>query len=244
MHKTFDHILLLGRPAAGKSEFIDFMKKCHEEDRAANYHIGNFEELDDFAWLWEKFLEDDQWELAGCKRLFSKKLEDSNYVVVPEAFKIYDFMIQKFNTEVFDRYVKKPEFYADGTCIIEFARGREDGYKRSLNALSKDVLDRAAILYVNVSFEESWRRNIARFEEKLANSILCHMAPKELMEHFYKIDDWANITSGNGSGYLDLKNGRVPFVTMNNEPEIKDYNRIAPRYRTALDELWKLQSAK
>ena len=34
MTRTFDHLLLLGRPAAGKSEFIDFMKKTTDAERA------------------------------------------------------------------------------------------------------------------------------------------------------------------------------------------------------------------
>ena len=55
MTKTFDHLFILGRPAAGKSEFMDFMKKISDAERSERFHIGHFVELDDFVWLWEKF---------------------------------------------------------------------------------------------------------------------------------------------------------------------------------------------
>jgi predicted kinase len=43
-----DVILLIGRPAAGKSETIDFLKQLPDEKRLQEYHIAPFEELDDF----------------------------------------------------------------------------------------------------------------------------------------------------------------------------------------------------
>jgi len=47
MATVFENLLLLGRPASGKSEFIDFMKNVNDEERAKRYHIGPFEELDE-----------------------------------------------------------------------------------------------------------------------------------------------------------------------------------------------------
>ena len=92
MTKTFDHILLLGRPAAGKSEFIDFMEKTDSKERAEEFHLGKMKGMDDFFWLWEKFLEDDQWEEAGYPRIFSEK-NGSNYnVIFPDQVKLYDLM--------------------------------------------------------------------------------------------------------------------------------------------------------
>ncbi len=242
MTTTFDHILLLGRPAAGKSEFIDFMKKTSDAERAERYHIGKFEELDDFVWLWDKFMEDDLWEEAGCERLFSKRY-DSNYGLKPGMGKLFDLMLTRFNHEAAARYISHPGFYRDGTVIVEFARGGNDGYRKALPALSKEILERAAILYVKVSFDESWRRNVARYEEKLAHSILAHMVPRETMDAFYRLDDWDSYTSGRPEGVLDVKGVRVPFVTMNNEPELKERGPLAERYGPALDKLWKLRNA-
>ena len=49
---TFDILLLIARPAAGKSEIIDHLKNMPIEDRVQLFHIGEFEEIDDFPMLW------------------------------------------------------------------------------------------------------------------------------------------------------------------------------------------------
>ena len=58
MSDRFEIIILLGRPAAGKSEVIDFLKKTPVEERLRRFHIGRFEEIDDFPMLWTWFEED------------------------------------------------------------------------------------------------------------------------------------------------------------------------------------------
>lgn len=239
MTRTFDHILLLGRPAAGKSEFIDFMKHTPDAVRSERYHIGSFVELDDFPWLWEKFVEDDLWEEAGYERVFSDRVK-GNYGTRPDQGRIYDFMLSKFNQAVAQQYLSKPEFYREGTLIIEFARGGEEGYRNALGRLSKGILERAAIFYVQVSFDESWRRNVARYQEKFKDSSLQHMAPKEVMERFYRIDDWEALTEKRPHGTLHFQGVDVPFVTMYNEPELKEYEALSKRYGPHLDQLWEL----
>ena len=237
--KTFDHLLLLGRPAAGKSEFIDFMKNTPDAERAEKFHIGRFEELDDFPWLWEKFLEDDEWEAAGFERQFSERIS-GNYAVRKDKAHLYDLMLAKFNHAVAERYLTRPDFYKDGTLIIEFARGGSEGYKNALSRLSKEVLDRAAIFYVKVDFEESWRRNVARYQEKMKESSLFHMAPREIMERFYKTDDWDLVTGKKESGKLSFQGIEIPFVTMLNEPELKERGPLEARYKPCLDRLMEL----
>lgn len=237
MPKTFDHLIIIGRPAAGKSEFCDFMKKTPDTERAEQYHIGKFEELDDFPWLWEKFVEDDMWEEAGYPRIYSDR-NGKNYDVKPDKGCLYDFMFTKFNHAIASKYLSRPEFYRDGTLFVEFSRGLENGYKNAFTRLSKDVLCKAAILYIKVSFEESWRRNVARYEEKLRHSILSHMLPRPAMEAFYKNEDWDKYTGDKDSGTLLLHGLNVPFVTMNNEPELKDREPLAKRYGPALDALF------
>jgi hypothetical protein len=239
MSKTFDHLLILGRPAAGKSEFIDFMKKTEDRERADEYHIGKFKVVDDFFWLWEKFLEDDMWEQAGYDRIFSNKAADGNYnVKIPDQLKLYDFLFAKFNYKINKEYLSNPSFYDDGTLFIEFARGRENAYKNSLSRLSRPTLEKAAILYVQVDFEESWRRNVARYQEKLKHSSLAHMAPRETMEAMYFADDWKELTNGKETGYLDFHGVKIPFVTMNNTPELKEREPLALRYGPHLKKLF------
>ena len=52
-------LILIGRPASGKSEIIDYLQKLGDIERRAKFHIGNLEVLDDFPMLWTWFEEDD-----------------------------------------------------------------------------------------------------------------------------------------------------------------------------------------
>lgn len=45
---TFEILLLIGRLAAGKSEIIDYLKSTPLDERIDRFHIGNFDEIDDF----------------------------------------------------------------------------------------------------------------------------------------------------------------------------------------------------
>lgn len=167
---TFDVLLLLGRPASGKSEFIDFMTKLSPDHRAGKFFIAPFQIADDFPILWNLFLQDDVWESVGRDRVFSKRC-DSNYAVGDDA--VWDFLIEKINQHV----LTSTDFSSlthRKTTIIEFSRGGSSGYRNALERLSPDILNRAAALYVSVSFEESWRRNIARYDENKRDGILTH----------------------------------------------------------------------
>lgn len=239
MNNTFKHLFILGRPAAGKSEFIAFIKNTPLTERTATFHIGRFEEMDDFLWLWEKFIEDDLWEEAGFRRLYSKRL-GPNYALNPEDGRLFDFCLARFNREIRERYLAYPEFYNDATLIIEFSRGGEDAFGHAFSKLSNVIFERAAIFYIDVSFDESWRRNVARYEENLRHSVLAHMVPRETIDAFYKTNDWEKLTKGQDDGFLDIHGIRVPFVTMKNEPELPPGPEIGLRYKKALTTLWRL----
>jgi hypothetical protein len=62
------------------------------------------------------------------------------------------------------------------------------------------------------------------------------------MDKFYPYDDWSQFTSGKKEGVLDIAGVKVPFVTMNNEPESKDPDILDERYSNALGALWDLYS--
>lgn len=236
MERTFDHLIIIGRPACGKSEFVDFMKKTPLAERMSKFHIGNIKELDDFLWLWEKFEEDDMWEKMGRPRIYSKGVEGS-YVITKSE--VLDLMFAKFNHEIKKNYLSHQEFYKDSTLFIEFSRGDklDGGYRKALNMFSIEVLERAVILYINVSFEESVRRNTARYVEKLKYSILAHKVPEEDLRRFSESQDWESFTEGRESGKLTLNGIEVPFVTMNNVPELPPGPEIAKRYQAAMDKL-------
>lgn len=51
----FDIVILMGRPASGKSEIIDFLKKTPLIERDERFHIALMDEIDDFPMLWTWF---------------------------------------------------------------------------------------------------------------------------------------------------------------------------------------------
>lgn len=233
----FQNLIITGRPACGKSEFIDFMKKIPLEQRIEKYCIGKFEEIDDFPWLWELCEEDDRREKEGLKRLCTES--------VPEGFNVIEQglrgrLIEKMNEVIIKKYLKRPEFYDEGTLMIEFARGKTDGFRNSLNNLSKEVLEVSAILHILVTFEESYRKNNARYEKGLESSILFHKVPDKDMFGFFKENDWLELTENRPDGYLMINDVKVPFLTMNNEPELTDPEGLEKRYSLALKKLMQL----
>jgi hypothetical protein len=233
----FEHLFVLGRPAGGKSEFIDFMKKLPGAERAATFGIGRFEEVDDFPWLWEACLNDDAREARGEARLVSEKTPEGYNITKP---KFRGSLVDRFNETIAGRYLANPAFYRDGTLLIEFARGRGDGFGESLERFAPAILERGAILYISVSFEESFRRNNARYRRGREESILFHKVPDRDMLGFFRENDWSDLTKGAPDGWLQLAGVRIPFVSMNNEPESTDALVLRQRYATALGRLREL----
>jgi hypothetical protein len=230
----FEHLFVLGRPAGGKSEFIDFMKKLSAAERAARFGIGRFEEVDDFPWLWERCLDDDAREKRGEPRLVSERTPEG-YNITQPGFR--SSLVARFNEAITAKYLSRPAFYEDGTLLIEFARGVGDGFRNSLDRFDPVILRRAAILYIKVSFEESFRRNSARYKPGQEESTLFHKVPDRDMLGFFRDNDWAEITGDAPEGRLDVLGIRVPFVSMNNEPESTDPNVLGARYADALGRL-------
>ena len=236
---TFDHIILNGRPGGGKSELIDFLKHTPVAERRARYHLGDFVELDDFVLLWEKFVEDDVWEALGEKRMWSRTVP-GGYVQF-EGDRLLEMFIAKLSRIVERDYMSKPEFYDDGSLFIEFARGVPDGgYRAAYELLSPAILTRSAILYVDVSFEESQARNEARYQEALAHSILAHRLPQESVERFSRHQDFEALSGGERTGYIEVKGVQVPFISMPNAPKLTERADLEARYLPTLQTLWQL----
>jgi len=233
----FEHLFVLGRPAGGKSEFIDFMKRLSDEERARGFGIGRFEEVDDFPWLWQACVEDDEREASGEARLVSARTPEGYNITRP---RFRGSLVDRFNQVIASRYLANPAFYRDGTLLIEFARGVGDGFRDSLQRFRPEVLTRAAILYIQVSFEESYRRNSARYRPGREESTLFHKVPDGDMLGFFRDNDWARITGGAPHGYLEVSGVCVPFVSMNNEPESTDPGVLRERYAAALERLMDL----
>jgi len=230
---VFQHLILNGRPNAGKTDFTDFIRGSSFADRSERYHIGDFIELDDFEWLWEKFIEDDIWESIGYRRLYSHRVPGG--YVQNESSALLEFLIAKFNHIIHKDYLSQPEIYNDYTLFLEFARGRQDGgIRRCLEILSPEILSTSAILHLYVSYAESRRKNEQR----------PHPLPEESLVRFSADLDWSELSQGQPSGYITVKDLRVPFVTVVNEPEDNSPAAMQARYSPALQELMRLYQAR
>ena len=205
-------LIITGRPAAGKSELIDFLKKCPAEERLRRFGIGEFEELDDFVYVWETFETDDILSRNGKKRLWT---DPKYYFTDPFIWNLY---IERISLEYRKKLARDPQLHEKKTILVEFARGGENGIREALQFLHEDVLKRAALVYIRVSYEESVRKNRRRARKGEEDSILYHSLPDEKMEFYYKTNDWDAIEKTDPS-FIDVKGLRIPYAVFENEPE-------------------------
>jgi len=106
----------------------------------------------------------------------------------------------RLTDELFGR---RPDTLDGRTVVIEFARGGPHGascplpdphgYQYSLSQLSPAILEKAAILYLWVTPEESRRKNIARCDTNDPGSILHHSCPETVMMANYGTCDMAHL---------------------------------------------------
>ncbi len=211
-----DTIILIGRPAAGKSEVLDFLGSMTDEERLERVGLGKVEMHDDFPYLWEKFEEDDILARHGKRRLWT----DDRKFMTDDFF--WTFMLEKVNLAYRKSMARDPVGFGQRTKIIEFSRGGDRGYEEGLPCLCDEILDRAAILYIKVSFEESLRRNRKRARPGLEDSILYHSLPDEKLRLYYGVDDWDRLSGGRDDGTVEVRGRRLAFANMRNEPEVTD----------------------
>ncbi|MBN1219241.1 MAG: hypothetical protein JXM69_09965 [Anaerolineae bacterium] len=237
---TFDILLLIARPAAGKSEIIDYLKRTDLATRRQRFHIGEFEEIDDFPMLWTWFEEDHILSELGHPRLHTT--EDS-YFKWPH---LWDVLIRRICLEYGKRLRDNPAYHNRFTTIIEFARGSEHGgFARAFEHLSWEVLQRAAILYINVSYEESLRKNRKRFNPDRADSILEHGLPDRKLERLYKESDWELVSAADPE-FITIQGQQVPYVVFENEDDVTTApgEALGNRLAEVLERLWQLYHAR
>ncbi len=232
---TFPVIILIGRPAAGKSEIIDYLKRLPDGERCAQLRLAPFDEIDDFCWVWQIFEDDLVWERLGRARLYT----DAR-LYFKDAF-LWNFLIGKINLAFEKRLAQDPHYFCARTLIVEFSRGGENGFGEAFAYLSDEILKRAVIVYVSVPYEESVRRNRRRRRPGLEDSILYHSLADEKMEAYYKTNDWDRLSGGKREGVIEIKGHRVPFAVFENEPEqTDDPAKLGPALEEVFGRLWKI----
>lgn len=233
----FEVIILTARPASGKSEVIDYLKKTDVENRKKRFHVAEFDEIDDFPFVWDTFVIDDIMTKHGKPRYFT----DEDYYF-NDPF-VWNLLIEKINIAYAKKLAYQPEYHKTHTAIIEFARGGENGIGEALSYLSKDILKKAGILYIDVSYEESVRKNRARARKGQEDSILFHSLPDEKMEFYYKINDWKKL-SGADPEYITVNGIKVPYSVFHNEPDVTTNGGepLGNALENSLEHLWKMKN--
>ena len=236
---TFDIVFLIARPAAGKSEVIDYLKKTPVEERIKKFHVQEFEEIDDFPMLWTWFEED-----AILEKKFGKPRLHSTSDGYFKYQYLWDLLIERISMDYSKKLRDHDDYHSKYTTVIEFARGTEHGgFKRAFEHVSEDMLKKGAIMYLNVSFEESLRKNKKRFNPDKPDSILEHGLPDEKLEKLYKENDWEEF-KGNDPEYIEIKGIKVPYAVFENEDDVTSTKTelLGPRLEETLGKLWEIKN--
>ena len=236
----FEVLLLLGRPAAGKSEILEHLRNTELSERIERYHIGKLDVIDDFPMLWAWFEEDDILSKKFAKpRLHS---DESGYFKYPY---LWNLLIEKIGLDYKKRIRDSSGYHQHTTTIIEFSRGSEHGgYTQAFEHLSDQILERASILYVQVSFAESLRKNRLRFNPQRPDSILEHGLEDEKLELLYRDDDWQAMLAASASqDVLTVRGMPVPHMIFENEDDVTTPGGgpLSQRLEETLGKLWKIQ---
>ncbi len=238
MADIFHKIILLGRPASGKSEVINYVKNSTDEERLKRFHLGRIREIDDFPMLWTWFEED---------AILEKKFGKPRIHTTPDGYFIEEYLwhllIERISMDYGKLIRDHSDFHNEGTALIEFSRGTEHGgYKEAFKHLSPEVLKNAALVYINVPYEESLRKNRKRFNPNKPDSILEHGLPDEKLEKMYKEVDFEEV-SKNSKTHININGVEIPYVVFENMPSKTDDPEIlGPALDDVFGRLWKLYS--
>jgi hypothetical protein len=235
MSQHFPILIITGRPAAGKSEVIDFLKKCDPIIRLEKFHVANFEELDDFVYVWETFEIDDLMTRFKKPRIWS----DEKYWFKDQY--IWDLYMDRMALDYKKKVLKDPAYHDKMTTLVEFARGGDNAIHNALTFLSDEMLSKASLMYIKVPYEESVRKNRKRARPGQEDSILYHSLPDEKMEFYYKTNDWEQLTAKDPN-FIEVKGHKIPYCAFENMPEkTMDPALIAPELERVTKKLWSLR---
>lgn len=236
----FDVLLLIARPAAGKSEIIDFLKRTPLAERIARFHVGEFEEIDDFPMLWTWFEEDYLLRQMGYPGLHT----DEQGMFLGDQ--LWDLLIERICLEYEKKLRDQPDYHDRYTTIIEFARGTEHGgFQRAFDHINQKLAEKMAILYINVSWQESLRKNRARFNPDRPDSILEHGLPDEKLEKLYREIDWDQV-SRSDPDFISIHGVNVPYTVFENEDDVTTGRgeALGERLEQNLDHLWDVYTSR
>ncbi|MBU4561738.1 hypothetical protein L6386_05440 [bacterium] len=166
----YPFIFLLGRPGCGKSVIYEMLTERLKRRKVAKEFIR----IDDFPILKELFDKDVHFKRHRRK---AGGFEVTDWSIVDEVLKIVN-----------DRIIKLEK--KNRIIFIEFAR---NNYLQALKNFTPEVLEKSLILYIFAPYQVCYERNIKRFQEKEGEDLDSHIVPPDLMESYYKEDDFEEL---------------------------------------------------
>ncbi len=236
----FPILILNARPAAGKSELIDYLQRTPPEERRRRFHVGEIDPIDDFPMIWTWFEEDAILEKIGHPRLHTdaQGYFRWNY--------LWHVLIERIGLEYQKHARDIPDYHQQYTTLIEFSRGSEHGgYAEAYPHLPPEILSRAATLYLRVSFAESLRKNRARRNPDRLDSILEHSLSDEKLIHLYEHNDWEQFSAADPR-MLHVGAHTIPYAVFENEDDVTTPRgeALGQRLEETLNRLWAIHTAR
>ena len=153
---------------------------------------------------------------------------------------IWDLYIKRLALEYKKKIARDPAYHDRMTSLVEFARGGDDAIHRALSFLSDEMLSKASLMYIRVTYEESVRKNRRRARKGEEDSILYHSLPDEKMEYYYKTNDWDKLEATNPN-FIEVRAHKIPYAVFENMPEkTLDPMLIGEELERATTKLWGL----
>ena len=191
----YKYVFLMGRPACGKSSLYRELEGRLLESGQAQ----TFERIDDFPKVWGRMKRDDALEQEGKERIYTRRSEDGAYLITDENF--FNDILKEVNADVLK--VDKPYHL----IFIEFAR---PSYVEAIQNFDKRILDHCLAIYMQVCFDTSWERNVARHQAEMSQEGDDHFVYRESMEELYLHDDRDALVQY-------LKDRNIPVTVVDNE---------------------------
>jgi hypothetical protein len=197
----YKYVFLLGRPGCGKSALYRELEKRILESAQAE----TCERVDDFPKVWALLQRDDALEQEGKERLHSRRSENGGWLFTNDQ--VWDDFLKEVNAEVLE--IDRP----DHVIFIEFAR---PSYIGAIRNFDRGILDDCIAIYMQVSFETCWARNVARHEGVIGEDGDDHFVRREAMEKFYLHDDQEAFVQ-------QMQERNIPVVVVDNEADGEEH---------------------
>jgi hypothetical protein len=190
-------IFLLGRAGCGKSALYRELEARLLETGQAR----SFERVDDFPKLWARLQDDNRRQEAGLERRYSIRTKDGGYGLTDPD--LLDSILDEVNVDLLE--IKRP----DHMVFVEFARTY---YVEAMQCFDRQILDDSLVIYMQVSFETCWQRNVARAKAAESEGGDDHGICRESMEKHYLHDDRDELVA-------HLQDRDIPVMVIDNEQE-------------------------